>query len=72
MGQLLPLHAVQPVSAKPPTPITMTPSIRFLLRLTLGAATGLASTLNAADWYLQANSGLSQHWHTPAAWAWRV
>ncbi|TSJ78149.1 hypothetical protein [Rariglobus hedericola] len=48
----------------------MTPSIRlrFLLRLTLGAATGLVSTLNAADWYLQANSGLSQHWHTPAAW----
>jgi hypothetical protein len=36
--------------------------------LALCALSGLPSILHAADWYLQANNGLSQHWHTPSTW----
>ncbi len=48
----------------------MNPTIRkrFVLALTLSALAGLASTLHAADWYLQANHGLSQNWNTTSAW----
>ncbi|MDF3057089.1 MAG: hypothetical protein K0R17_1304 [Rariglobus sp.] len=43
-------------------------SKRYLLPLTLTALAGLMSSLHAADWYLQANHGLSQNWNTLSTW----
>jgi hypothetical protein len=48
----------------------MKPSIRkrHLLGLALGAFVGMTSPGFAADWYLQANQGLSNNWHTLSDW----
>lgn len=41
---------------------------RQRIAFTLAALAGLFSTASAADWYLQANHGLSDNWHTLADW----
>jgi hypothetical protein len=48
----------------------MNPTIRRrrLAAYTLSALAAFSSSLQAADWYLQANSGLNTNWDTPTDW----